>query len=289
MIEIGSKKIGLVLSGGGAKGAYQVGMFKAFEELGIAGNISAMSGCSIGAYAEVIYAMKGLDAYREFLYRFPDLLKEGNNLSSQQIEWAKEELAQGRVSLERFVSDRQFWQHEALGIHRYIKDVLAGSAVKKSGISMSVCGYSLEAEKPVYFKLNELTDEEKELAVIGSGSLQFLFKPSFLRGHHLTDGGLVPDICANPAPADKIPLKPILTEAVDIIIVNFLIAQDSVDTSLLPEGCAYAELRPSVPLEAFPGAGTLDFTPEKLMSHERLGYADTIRFCQENFIMENVR
>ena len=33
------KRVGLVLCGGGAKGAYQVGVFKALEELGIAESI----------------------------------------------------------------------------------------------------------------------------------------------------------------------------------------------------------------------------------------------------------
>lgn len=42
-----SMKVGLVLSGGGAKGAYQVGVLKALRELGT--RIDAVSGASIGA------------------------------------------------------------------------------------------------------------------------------------------------------------------------------------------------------------------------------------------------
>ena len=40
-------KLGLVLSGGGAKGAYHVGVIKALYELGI--QIDMLSGASIGA------------------------------------------------------------------------------------------------------------------------------------------------------------------------------------------------------------------------------------------------
>ncbi|MEX5426498.1 patatin-like phospholipase family protein, partial [Acinetobacter radioresistens] len=40
-------KLGLVLSGGGAKGAYHVGVIKALQELGI--QIDMLSGASIGA------------------------------------------------------------------------------------------------------------------------------------------------------------------------------------------------------------------------------------------------
>ena len=42
-----NKKIGLILSGGGAKGAYQIGMFRALEELGLTDQIS----CSHGSLA----------------------------------------------------------------------------------------------------------------------------------------------------------------------------------------------------------------------------------------------
>ena len=42
-----NKEYGLVLAGGGIKGAYQVGVWKALKELGI--NITAITGASIGS------------------------------------------------------------------------------------------------------------------------------------------------------------------------------------------------------------------------------------------------
>lgn len=285
MIDIKNKKIGLVLSGGGAKGAYQVGMLRAMEELGIAQNIAAISGCSIGAYAAAIYSTHNKEEYRKFLFDYMKLLHEGDELPDEAIDEAKKAVASGKVSLEEFVSERRYWKFSADGIHRYVDALVADGAIERSGKRINVCGYSLEEEKPVYFDLAELSDEEKSAAIIGSGSLMYLFRPSPVRGHHLVDGGLIPDICRNPAPADKIPLKPIIGEDVDLILVNFLIAIDSVDRSLVPEGTDYLELRPSSPLEAYPGAGTLDFSPEKLRSHEALGYNDTMKFLKENCIL----
>lgn len=43
------KKIGLVLSGGGAKGAYEIGVWKALNELGVTEFIEAIAGTSVGA------------------------------------------------------------------------------------------------------------------------------------------------------------------------------------------------------------------------------------------------
>lgn len=285
MIDIRNKKIGLVLSGGGAKGAYQVGMFKAMEELGIAGNIVAMSGCSIGAYAAAIYAVHNKEEYRKFLFSYMDLLHEGDTITDEEINKTRKTVASGNMPLEEFTSERCCWKFSAGGIHRYVDALVADGAIERSGKRINVCGYSLEAEKPVYFDLASLSDEEKSAAIIGSGSLMYLFQPSFVRGHHLVDGGLVPDICHDPAPADKIPLKPIIGDDVDMIFVNFLIAVDSVDRTLVPEGTDYLELRPSSPLEDYPGAGTLDFSPEKLKSHEEMGYRDTMKLLRENCIL----
>ena len=45
----GGERFGLVLSGGGAKGAFQIGVWQAMCELGLASRITAISGTSVGA------------------------------------------------------------------------------------------------------------------------------------------------------------------------------------------------------------------------------------------------
>lgn len=284
MIDLRDKRIGIVLSGGGAKGAYQVGMFRALRELGLDRQIRAMSGCSIGAYAEAIYAVRGIDEYCRFLYGFQDMFHDGDVLSEAETAAAKAAVADGRATLEQFCSERRFWRYEGRALREYVKELVSDRAIENSGYEMSVCAYSLEKERPVYFKLGELSDDEKASAIIGSGCLQFLLEPVLLRGQHLVDGGIVPNICRSPAPADKIPLQPMLMEEVDFILINFLIARDSVNTKLIPAGTDFLELRPSAPLEAYPGAGTLDFSPEKLAGHEKLGYEDTLRCFRQNCI-----
>lgn len=53
-----SQRIGLVLSGGGAKGAYQAGAFMALYELDIADKVTVVSGTSIGALNALLFAMQ---------------------------------------------------------------------------------------------------------------------------------------------------------------------------------------------------------------------------------------
>ena len=54
--SIYAENIGLVLSGGGAKGAYQVGVWKAMEEYGLTDNVKVAAGTSVGALNAALFA-----------------------------------------------------------------------------------------------------------------------------------------------------------------------------------------------------------------------------------------
>ncbi|MDE5556915.1 MAG: patatin-like phospholipase family protein, partial [Ruminococcus sp.] len=49
-----SGKIGLVLSGGGAKGAYEIGVYKALSAMGAEPYIDTIAGTSVGALNAVL-------------------------------------------------------------------------------------------------------------------------------------------------------------------------------------------------------------------------------------------
>ena len=52
-----AEPLGLVLSGGGAKGAYQIGVWKALCEKGLDGDVAAISGTSVGAINAALFAL----------------------------------------------------------------------------------------------------------------------------------------------------------------------------------------------------------------------------------------
>ena len=56
MYDFSKNEWGLVLSGGGGKGAYQVGVFRALAEKGLLDYITAISGASVGALNLLMYA-----------------------------------------------------------------------------------------------------------------------------------------------------------------------------------------------------------------------------------------
>ena len=53
--------IGLVFEGGGGKGAYQIGAWKAIRELGLERYIKCVSGTSVGALNAALFYMGSLD------------------------------------------------------------------------------------------------------------------------------------------------------------------------------------------------------------------------------------
>ena len=55
------RKVGLVLGGGGGKGSYQVGVYKALKENKLVKEIKGISGTSIGALNTLLFANQDVD------------------------------------------------------------------------------------------------------------------------------------------------------------------------------------------------------------------------------------
>ena len=254
------KRIGVVLSGGGAKGAYEIGAFKALEEWDLGQYIYSISGCSIGAYNELLYSMLDLNSAREFLYDFPTLIE--TNLE-------KERLLSGEDA-----------RYSSKGIIDYLLDKLGESQLIVAKPNLYACAYSVCNKQIEYFQLNGLSVREASQICIASGALPDYFAPVIIRGNPYTDGGVVPSQCVGGGNADKIPLYPLLKTELDCIICIFLNEKNYIDHSKITSSCLYYELRPSEPLEEKPHSGTLDFSPYKLEHHEALGYKDMRRMLE---------
>lgn len=63
-----SDRIGLVLSGGGAKGAYEIGVYKALDAIGATRFIDVIAGTSVGALNTALLESKGVE-YSENVWR----------------------------------------------------------------------------------------------------------------------------------------------------------------------------------------------------------------------------
>lgn len=260
-------KIGLVLSGGGGKGAYELGVWKALKELKIDKYIDVFSGTSIGAFNAILFAQDSLEKAEALweevtmdkivpISKF-DLLKKGVGLfiGSKNINFAKkyinQKIYEGTVSKD--------------GAKEIIDKYLDIESVKANN---KIC-YAACTELPdfnvKYFKVNDYTEDLGKEIIIASASLPLIYEATDIMGEKYIDGGI----------ADNTPIQPVYGEGCDIIIVVLLSKESRIDRELYPNA-HIIELYPRNLNERVIN-GTLNLDEEAKRNRIKEGYDDTMR------------
>jgi NTE family protein len=156
-------RIGLVLSGGGARGFAHLGVIQALHEAGIYPEV--VSGTSAGALAGVLYA----DGYspEEIL----KLMNSGSRLDFMRPAMPREGLLQLN------------------GIIKILKTNLKATTFDQLKIPLYVTATDLNNGKSVYFSKGELLDP-----VIASASIPVLFQPVKINNISYVDGGVLDNL-----------------------------------------------------------------------------------------------
>lgn len=276
MKSIDDINIGLVLSGGGAKGAYEAGVFKAIWDLDIAKNISVVSGASIGTVNGLMFSMDDSNimesswanlTYSRFISNEDKV--RNNNLS---------EAIKGIYSGEKVIMENHLARQGDIGllsqsgVKQFIEEYVNMNVVKNCSKTIYACAYNINLERPEYFRLNDYSDDEVIDITLASCAIPFIFKPINLNGYKYADGGINNPKYANKN-ADNVPIKPIMKHNCDIIIVVYLSYKDKVDSKYL-KGRNIIEIYPSAHLESIQGIGTLNLNQSTLAERIDLGYRD---------------
>lgn len=156
-------KIGLVLSGGGARGFAHLGVIQALNDAGIFPDI--ISGTSAGALVGVLYA----DGYspKEILH----LMNPGSRLDFMRPTLPREGLLQ--IS----------------GIVKILKSHLHAKTFEELKMPLYVSATDLNNGKAVYFSEGDLLDP-----VIASASIPVLFQPVIINNTYYVDGGVLDNL-----------------------------------------------------------------------------------------------
>ncbi|MDY4253783.1 MULTISPECIES: patatin-like phospholipase family protein [unclassified Clostridium] len=264
--------IGLVLAGGGAKGAYEVGVYKALKELEIVDNIKVISGTSIGSINALFFAMDDLKIiesswnslkYSQFLF-----LQENSSV----LEKIKNNNTDNNLLEKIRFCDIGLLSQE--GISNFIEEYIDMKAVKKSGKEIYVNAYNVDKERPEYFKLNDFSEEEIKERVLASCAVPHLFKPIVINGMRYADGGINSPLYSKNN-VDNVPIYPIKSYDCDIIIVVHLSYKNNIDRNGL-ENSRIIEIYPSTPLEIINGIGTINIKKDTIEHNIKLGYRDAM-------------
>ncbi|MGM9973976.1 MAG: patatin-like phospholipase family protein [Clostridiaceae bacterium] len=259
-------KIGIVLAGGGGKGAYQVGVWKGLRELGIDKYISVVSGTSIGALNAALFAMDDYNAAEEIWLNITrdkvlpvdnlELITKGIKLliGNKNINFIKKFtpklLEQGNVSRE--------------GLLKLLNQYIDFNKL----MSISIPAYATCTELPDikarYFKLNNYDEKTVINILCATSAIPSIYESVEIEGRKYVDGGMV----------DNIPVQPVYGEGCDIIFILHLNNETIIDRNLYPNSRIIQIVPSSTQGGVF--SGVLDFSRESIKKRIAVGYEDTM-------------
>lgn len=251
--EIGDKSIlknnyGIVLAGGGAKGAYQAGAIKALSEAGMLDLINFASGSSIGAINMCLLSQDNPT----------EGIKLWNSIDPLDIIDIDVNLIDGK---------------EGIGSRDGLVEIINKNIDMEKIISSKINFYAAVSEfskknlepKAKYIYLNEYEPDMIMNILLASSALPVLYEPVDIEGVVYKDGGLT----------DNLPIKPLYDRGVRNFIIVLLSNTKKVPVENYPDA-DFIIIRPSISLGDLI-TGTLNFSKNEIKLREKLGYYDTIR------------
>ena len=158
--------ISLILGSGGARGLAHIGVIREFENAGY--EITAISGCSMGAVIGGIYAADELDAYEDWARQ----IRRVDVIRLMDLSWSKSGLLKG----DKVIST--------------LTDLVGDKLIEDLPIRFTAVATNLENNTEVWINKGSLFK-----AIRASISIPWLLTPVKYRDTYLFDGGIL-----NPVP-----------------------------------------------------------------------------------------
>lgn len=241
-------RIGLVFSGGGGKGSYQAGVWKALCEQGWDKAICALSGASVGALNAAAIAADPDPCSLQKLW-----------LSIDPLQFLDFELP--------LAGDGIFSRE---GLSNMIISHLALPRISKSSRMVYVNTseqISEQEHRARYFLLNEQPVPKILPILLASSAIPVAYPSVPIDGSNHQDGGLT----------DNLPISPLYERESlrRFILVNISSSTVTPPPEAFPDA-EFLEILPSRSIGDF-FDGTMDFTPEGARFRLELGYHDALR------------
>ena len=272
-------RIGLVLAGGGGKGAYQIGVWKALKEYGIADRISGVSGTSVGALNALLFANGDLDVAERIWSSITqkDILtfdaKAAVKLMPLVFGGGFLPFSIGiNIAITRMLKNGVFSPE---GIEQLILRNIDFQRIAKLAMPVFAGAFALAGKrcKPGirYLRMDGKDADTVKRIAMASSALPAIFPRQEIDRVSYMDGGV----------ADNVPVKPLYDMGYRKIIVCHL--DDDIKTGKLQKEYPDAELLEIVPQADQGGviSGLLDFTAEGAKRRMEQGYADMLRLLPQ--------
>ncbi len=267
------KKIGLCFSGGGGRGAYQVGAAKALDDLGILEKVDAYSGTSIGAVNAVSLATNPVEKVKEIWFDIPsETLRSTENIFSRLMKEGMDVFDKGLFKIDEL---RDILEENIDLDLLKTKDVYV--TVSEGGkaneelfglVKASFRHYIRHENNVLYLPMKHQKKDDIIKQVLASCSIPVVF-PGVNHNHkQYYDGGVY----------DSIPVKPLVEHGCDTIIVLHLHRIRLFNPDKYPD-VTFHEIKHKGSI-----GGILNFDSEQAKKVYEYGYEDTIAYFSDKDI-----
>lgn len=252
-----TKEYGLVLDGGGARGAYQIGAWKALREAGV--KIKAVAGTSVGALNGALICMGDIE-------RAEAIWKEMTFSTVMDVDDNEmEAFFNGEVSARDFLS--RLWHKMKDGglditpLRNLIHDLIDEEAIRKCGMEFCLSTFSLTDFKEMDLEVTDIPEGQLEDFLLASAYL-IGFKNVPLNGKKYVDGGVT-----NAAPFNTL-LERDYKDLISVRIRGIGVEQKV----KFPEDAVVHEISPRVKLGSI-----IEFSTKRSRQNLVIGYYDAQR------------
>jgi len=274
--------LGLVLAGGGGKGAYQIGVWKALQEFGVVANITAVSGTSVGALNAALFVQGDYNIAENVWLniRTDKILKLDSKNMKQVISgfspFARTQNIDIIAPILLYMAKNRKSIFSRDGLVKIIDENLNLQQISSDMIPCFATCLEIPQQKKKYFNLNRMDPLKIKSVLLATSALPLIFDDVVIDGKSYIDGGV-------PVFGDNVPIKPLY----DIGYRGFLVVHLSRDSIIDKKSFPGAKIIEIVPYEDQGNMldGTLDFTREGAKKRIQQGYNDTSKILEPMYYM----
>ena len=260
-----TKSVGLVLEGGGVKGAYELGALIALTEKGY--SFHAVTGTSIGALNGAVMASQGIEKLAEYweeakycpVFDFDDDMVARFRQKDFDLDLI---IAAGKKLLSAREIIRQSYEHTL----KFVYDRLKEDEIRSSAIDFGCVTYNISDMEP-FEAMKKDIPEGKLIDYIVASACFPIFPPKQIDGKKFIDGGVY----------DNMPINLLArTGCRKMIVVRTNPVSKQPKRRIEQPDLDIFYITPSANL-----GRAMAFSPERIENLKQLGYADAARAIAE--------
>lgn len=256
-----SKVYAIALEGGGARGAWQVGAWRALEEAGIRYN--AVSGTSVGALNGALMAMQDLPQAEQLWkdIRFSQVMNVDDETMTRIMNMDFENMHQVKTAVRTIRGILQDRGLDVEPLRNLLAERVDEEKIRNSGVDLFLTTVSLTDRKELEIDAKDLAEGELQGMLLAS-AYHPAFKQAPIGGKSYADGGFY----------DVVPISALITRGYKNLIVLRLHGLGVERRVKIPEDVNITTISSNADL-----GNVLNFSSEQSAVNMALGYYDAQR------------